>query len=199
MDDLRFDRLVQRLGTNGNRRTSLKGLAGGLLGVGVASRPEVTLGARCQRNRDCGSGERCCGNRCRDILTDPRHCGGCNNNCRGNGTRMCRNGGCFFQCRGAQAGICDLNACGDLCGCNVLDANNNVCEFVAEQCTDPNLNSCTSDSQCEQGRICMQDACCPNRGRICVRSCNPRIRPGSVGREALGQLPVANPVPGSHR
>lgn len=192
MDDLRFDRLTQKIGATASRRTALKGLAAGVLGVGIASHPEVTLGARCNRNRDCGSGENCCGNRCRDILTDQRHCGGCGNNCRGNGTRLCQNGGCFFQCRGAESGICDLNACGDLCGCNVLNSTTNVCEFVAESCSDSNLTPCNRDSQCPQGRICMNDGC--GCGSVCVRPCAPRIRPTSVEL-----LPVATPARGNHR
>jgi hypothetical protein len=195
MDDLRFDRLARRLGATTGRRAALKGLAAGLLGVGLAGRAEVTLGARCDRNRDCGNNERCCGNRCRDILNDRRHCGGCNNNCRGSGTRICRNGGCYFQCRGAQDGVCDLNACGDLCGCNFLDADNDVCEFIGERCAD--LRICNNDNQCPVGRICLNDGCCGDAQKRCVRPCNPRIRPAGANGETT--LPAANPSPSNRR
>jgi len=174
MDGNRFDRIAKSLaGTS--RRQALKLVAAGAvgaslsrLGLGAKAADTRGEGERCRDTRDCRGDLRCCNDRCRNTLNDPRFCGSCGNRC---GDReVCRNGGCFRSCTSQQAGRCELSACGPLCGCNPEVNGDGVCQRTGVSCTD--LRACDRTADCRKGFVCADSGCCKDKPRVCVRPCD---------------------------
>lgn len=182
MDGQRFDGLTRDLASSRNRRQALKLLAGGTLGAVLArfgleqasaqegieaEGVEADRARRCRRNRDCRDDERCCNDRCRNVLIDENHCGDCATRCGRN--EICSNGACFQTCLQARPGVCNDN-CGDLCGCNpTASSSSGVCATTAGSCND--VRECDSNADCREGQLCIDNGCCPGKRRICRRPC----------------------------
>jgi len=65
-------------------------------------------GQACQAGSECASGA-CCDNVCRNLSTDPNHCGQCGRACQAqNGTNTCAGGTCVPSCN-SGFGDCDGN------------------------------------------------------------------------------------------
>jgi hypothetical protein len=81
MDRNRFDALTRQFGLQRSRRTALKGLAGGVLGLGTAERTlaqvsteRATCNQGCLESSDCNAGLRCSNKLCVAILDSRQQC-----------------------------------------------------------------------------------------------------------------------------
>lgn len=201
MDHRNFDRLAREAAATPSRRAMVRLLAAGVAGgalarlglgaaeaqVDVEAQGSRGVGERCNRTRQCQRGLKCCGRRCRDVLTDRSRCGNCNRTCDRD-TQVCRNGRCFDTCRGAQPGVCDTRACAPLCGCNALaDTGEGVCEDTGIRCSA--ARSCTTDANCDRGEACVDEGCCAGKPRICARPCGSRSVEPAATEATRGSRP----------
>ena len=138
----RLDDLARDLASGTiSRRTALRRLAAGALGIGLAAAPNALAdgiergrcpkerrcdgkccpkGAKCRNGRcKCKSGLKKCGRKCVDLQTSANHCGACGNPCAAGET--CLNGSCIGcqtpeDCpvpgNECQAAVCIDGTCG---------------------------------------------------------------------------------------
>ena len=221
MDGRTFDELASGLAFGAtSRRRVLRLLAGGVLGVVLGRRGDAEaadcrrvglscrtnrdccLGSTCERNRcRCRSGLRNCGGRCRDLFSDPRHCGRCGRACQPGQT--CDRGLCVGCPRGTadcgEGGICrdlrtDPNHCGG-CWVGCFPGQTCVrgvcvgCPTGSTDCggwcrdlqTDPN-NCGACGNVCPAGHSCVGGRCaCPTCGGVCVDLQTDPLNCGSCG------------------
>lgn len=144
MDDCRFDNWTRMVSGQANRRTAVKGFAGGLAALatlaraelGIAQSADVTLeGNNCKANDDqCRGDNECCSKKCKKK-------------------RKARKGKCV--CAGAGAGcLRDQGCCSGKCN--------------GTQCVCSNKDDiCRNDSDC-CSKICLNQKCgCVKQGNRC--------------------------------
>lgn len=166
MDGLRFDSLARTLATS--RRTALKTLIGGSLGVSLAGGAGNNaaavckkVGQNCDRNGDCCTGANCrggeckcksgrdeCSGKCFILDSDERHCGICGNACAAGET--CCSSACFdLEEDHENCGTCG-HACGDneFCGVGTCFECPSEGVFCGEACCFLSLNRLCCDGTC---------------------------------------------------
>ncbi len=143
MDAGRFDDLLRSLFASPTRRGIGRTLAGLTLGgmLGKSALAEVEARKK-RRKKKCKGGKKKCGKKCRDLQTDPLHCGSCGNRC--DDDMVCRDGDCL--CPEGET------ECGETCcpsGQNCVDGQ---CE----------ADLCPPQLVCPLGQACVDGDCtCP--------------------------------------
>jgi cysteine-rich repeat protein len=165
----RLDDLARDLASGTiSRRTALRRLAAGALGIGLAAAPsalaeELERGS-CPKNRRCGKkccakGAKCkngkckckagktkCGKECADLTSDPKHCGTCDNTC--DPGRACVGSQCE-QCSESEECPqpdfdCQLKVCADgFCGTTQAPAG----------------TECQGTGTCDENGTCILTTC----------------------------------------
>ena len=170
MDGKRIDRLAQAMASGTSRRTVMRALAAGalgLLGLGSAGRAAATHGGSCRHNdAPCRSGSQCCSGRCIGPTRDKRTC----RHAAGQGT-------CTIE-RNSCPADGDPFACGTensvTCRCYVRANGASYCGRSQTWC-----HACDSDIDCVeflgQGEArCVRDCCPSGTGTACTLPCpNP--------------------------
>ena len=143
MDDCRFDNWTRMVAEQTDRRSAVKGIAGGVAALAALARAQVGLaqdadvileanckgsGGKCKNNRDC------CSKNCKK--------GKCE--CSGQGKSCKRDQGCCSgRCNGSK---CDCGSQGDLCkndgDCCSRNCKNNHCKCVKQG------DRCKSNKDC---------------------------------------------------
>ncbi|MFO0609879.1 MAG: hypothetical protein U0324_42365, partial [Polyangiales bacterium] len=157
-------------------------------GCGVVCAPGTTCGmGRCVATPECGGGrpclvpgQVCCGDVCRDVVSDPTNCGACGVSC-GPDQRCvmgrCLGGGCPMGCGPGQA------CCGSACVDTINDPANcgacgNACPAGTRCVAGACAGGCGGAGPCPAGSTCCGDRCanlasdtanCGACGRACVR------------------------------
>ncbi|MDX6587040.1 MAG: hypothetical protein QOI31_1513 [Solirubrobacterales bacterium] len=144
----RFDELARGLASGEiSRRSALRRLAAGAIGIGVATAPAgvaeamgggcpsgrikckgkcCPANARCKNGKcKCKSGFTKCGKKCVDVQTSPKHCGGCGHACGSD--EVCVDGVCAAQvCSPGQTQSC-YSGPGGTAGVGICQAGTETC------------------------------------------------------------------------
>jgi hypothetical protein len=146
----------------------------------------------CTTDSDCPGGQRCCAGICRDLQSDPRHCGSCDAPCEAE-----RPACCAGRCRNLQDSPDNCGACGNVCGEGAACLRGECCPPEAR---------CGLSLCCRGGEIClsgeglMDSICCPAR-QVCLNQCCPAGEECYSGPEFAGCCQTAqicpDPTPGS--
>lgn len=151
---------------------------------------------------DCPTGQERCGQRCRDVQNDPRHCGECGNVCE---SGACLLGSCLLcrldeeVCDGACVAV-DSDAehcggCGIACGLHEL-CDHGVCGSACPEgkddcnagCVDTGLdprNCGECGNVCPDGRLC-SDGKCRSECAPPLEACDGACRDVSVDSQHCG-------------
>lgn len=199
MDDRRFDALTRAFARGASRRTAIKGLFGGAVGVAVASTrlnpagaqrtctpdtvladcplPDTCTTATCEPSgeayycayRTCPGGI-CCNGVCQTECCDASHCGAC---------ETCNGGFCEYACSDCarcEGGACIPKTSGICCG-GVWHEGGQCC--TVDDCVDPDATFCSSvacqDYLCTVVPECPQGQLCCNYGEeeaYCANCCD---------------------------
>ncbi|MGH2618340.1 MAG: hypothetical protein ACRDJC_24180, partial [Thermomicrobiales bacterium] len=124
MDSNKFDALTRGFAAQRSRRDALKGLAAGLLGLGVAGEAAAQVGAErqncgqpCDNSSDCNAGLECRNSDGDDVcvrIGDSRTSCNRNSDCTRN-TELCRNGRCENTSTCTRCGDNDNCPSGQIC------------------------------------------------------------------------------------
>ncbi|MDQ3779874.1 MAG: hypothetical protein M3354_04905 [Chloroflexota bacterium] len=166
MDDSRFDNLVKALTSESrSRRGVLRGLAAGLLGIGLSTLGSGARAAACKQNgRRCRNGNQCCSGLCTGKK-DRKKC----RRAPGQGTCTIAKDTCTI---GGQAAACDPGLTG---ACSCFRRPNG-----AAFCADTTTFDCLPCAECPAGTTCVRArngicVSCPvgsgATDTICVRPC----------------------------
>jgi hypothetical protein len=156
VDDCRFDNWTRMISGRADRRTAVKGLAGGAAALATLVRAELGLaqdadvalernckvtGANCQNNRDC------CSKKCRKKGRKKGRPGKCE--CAGAGQGCKRDAGCCSgKCQGTQ---CVCGDRGDFCR-----KDGDCCSKI---CRDGNCRCVRQGDRCNQNKECCSNSC----------------------------------------
>jgi hypothetical protein len=109
----------------------------------------------------CPPGLSRCGNACRDLSSDPNHCGACSNACPAGGT--CELGSCF-----PTPEVCGACTNGSQTCCHFASSDQKLC----------GVGPCALPG-CAAGAVCApsgsSDVCTCPAGQTCSPSCGPPI------------------------
>ncbi len=170
MDSERFDLMIRQLGVATNRRSVLRLLAGGVLGLAglgpagarattcsnghtLCNRPGHCCSGIClprdragRRYCGCGAGMTLCGGQCVDLQTDMGNCGTCGEICASGLVGVaCVQGVCHqISCPAAQVDPCNGHCCDGDCYDPLTDHEN--CGICG--------NACSSGQVCSGG-VCV--------------------------------------------
>jgi hypothetical protein len=181
MDAVRFDSLVQLLGSAGTRRRTLGALLGGALGLPGLAKPANTSADSGKCKQACGLCDQCKKGKCRRKNGRKRcKAGKCQPKANGTacGSGTCLNGGCATTCAGPSApGNCSGTSCrgpscpnGESCGvCDTTTEGQVVCGDLRNSCEES--QACETSANCPRGSVCVTNGCCAFVGKpnICVR------------------------------
>ena len=173
MDDERFDVWVKAVAATPDRRTTLRFLAGTVLGAALLRLAPAAGGAQA-----CGAPGKPCGAGCCPDLT----CGAGDRCCVPNGaTKKCKKGGqcCSGICKkkkGKKTGKCACLAKGKPCTlaterkccggrCNQKGQCDDACPGGQRDCGDGTCAECCGDADCDDGDACTLDTCDRSTGR----------------------------------
>ncbi|MGH2618366.1 MAG: hypothetical protein ACRDJC_24310 [Thermomicrobiales bacterium] len=155
MDDCRFDNWTRTLVEKADRRTAVKGLAGGAAALltlaraelGLAQSGDVTIEDNCKgNNAKCRKDKECCSKKCKKKGRKGRD-GKCE--CAGAGQGCKRDQGCCSgKCQGTQ---CVCGDKGDRCR-NDRDCCSNVCR-------DGNCRCVRQGDRCNRNNECCSNSC----------------------------------------
>ncbi len=179
MDPTRFDALSRALTTISARHPSRRALfpiLGGLLAAGLGVATETSAKKRKRKCKGANANKTFCrgGGGCRDLTSDPAHCGICFRACGAGET--CANGQCSGEectpnCAGATCGAAD--GCGGFCARGSCPAGEscggggepNVCgtggctpSCADKACGDDGCNG--SCGTCPDGQTCRDNGTC---------------------------------------
>lgn len=156
MDDCRFDNWTRMFGEEADRRTAVKGVAGGAAALltlakaqlGLAQEADVTLDANCKGNNSkCSKDKDCCSKKCKK--------GKCK--CAGAGAGCKRDNGC---CSGTcRSGKCECGNKGDRC--------NNDSDCCSKNCRDGKCKCIRGGDRCDENKQCCSNRC---SGGFCANS-----------------------------
>jgi hypothetical protein len=157
VDRSAFAALARCLAAASSRRRALAGAAGTLLAALAPATDDRDAAARKRRKKPCRGRKKRCGGRCRNLATNPRHCGRCGTRCQLNA--VCAGGTC--ECVEAGCGIEDASCCpaeaAGVCACVDSDDPTPII-------TDPSTCTFIPIADCPQERRCVGPrcrACCP--------------------------------------
>jgi hypothetical protein len=155
MDNCRFDNWTRKIAAQSDRRTAVKGFAGGIAALatlarvelGLAQEGDVGVEVKCRVNGDgCQQPSQCCSLRCKKRRRrDKGHCKAALPGQPCQADVGCREG----VCRG---GVCTCGTKDDFCTSSD-DCCSNNCVSGKCQCIGEN-NRCNASSECCGSRTC---------------------------------------------
>jgi hypothetical protein len=199
MDDARFDALTRRLASSTDRRSTLRGIAGGLLtaiGLGAgnaAAAPPAGKGPNKDQDGGGGPQGRCapgftnCRGTCVDLQGDRDNCGACATSCPDatvcfQGACVCPNGLTY-----ANGGCYDVTSDPQNCG-----AVGSACAASTPYCLGGTCVACTADADCGSGYRCEGTVCVADAGLIIEVTAPDSTGYGTIYVEGFGLLPGTN-------
>jgi hypothetical protein len=152
MDADHFDAFILSLDSAIPRRVALAGALGtGLAGLLMRFGVDIVEARKRKKKKKCKGGKKKCGKQCRDLQSDPLHCGSCGNDC--DGGHGCAAGNCSCpegekDCGEAcipQVACCSDADCGD--GGTCVDGTC-ICPAEKELCGETCVDLATDGANC---------------------------------------------------